>query len=537
MAKTLEESAKNIKKTTDNVVKTTEKVADTANKGFKAVTGHDSVILGNLSKVSSTPLVTSVNNAISVGVSGATVATAGHQLVDSIKNKNLKGVTDAMAKDATSVNDLLSQLHKICPQLPNAQIPVQITNSIKRLQDGQAVYDAAGTMLTALVADAAGSVTVASLAKLTSDFNQNWDTFSSKIDALFQVTPGNGQQAVLETVAKTMFGQNVYNAGSTIKRQLPGVLRGVAGIQDAFKQFGGNYNDPIEAAKKIRNGVEKMVQSIEMISQSLNEMAKTWHGNGQGYHLLNALGSLNGTKGIKILDNVLRVGGGITAVAGNAGALAQAIKNKDIKGAIDAAKKTYDDLKVLTNKGKYDVKSLAAGNSTTPPAKANQASAANSNASSQNQQQSQQNSQGGASQSDSYVCSGATMKCSMGTSQAKLTILPVRTVYLTGQPMANISDHLTMVNLAPFGKCRSMGFPATASATAANHGTLTPMPCMHNTPFPWVQGKNDYLVKGDSALLKSSTCQCMWGGTISIVNDGQTSTGSVDLNSKPREQF
>lgn len=131
--------------------------------------------------------------------------------------------------------------------------------------------------------------------------------------------------------------------------------------------------------------------------------------------------------------------------------------------------------------------------------------------------------------SDSYVCSGATMRCSMGTSQAKLTVLPVRTVFLTGQPMANISDHLTMVNLAPFGRCRSLGFPATAAATAAAHGKLTPMPCSHNTPFPWMGGKNDYIVKGDPALLKSSTCSCMWGGTISIVDDGQKDTGAADL--------
>ena len=105
---------------------------------------------------------------------------------------------------------------------------------------------------------------------------------------------------------------------------------------------------------------------------------------------------------------------------------------------------------------------------------------------------------------DSYVCSGATMKCTMGTSTARLTVLPIRTVFLTGQPMANISDHLTMVNLAPFGRCRSLGFPATAAATAAHHGHLTPMPCMHNTPFPWMGGKMDYIIKGDPALLKSS---------------------------------
>lgn len=138
---------------------------------------------------------------------------------------------------------------------------------------------------------------------------------------------------------------------------------------------------------------------------------------------------------------------------------------------------------------------------------------------------------------DSYVCSGAMMKCTMGTTPARLTVLPIRTVFLTGQPMANISDHQTMVNLAPFGLCRSLGFPATASATAAALGTLTPMPCMHNTPFPWMGGKNDYIVKGEPALLKSSTCSCMWGGTISITDDGQTSTGPADMSREPAVDF
>ena len=138
---------------------------------------------------------------------------------------------------------------------------------------------------------------------------------------------------------------------------------------------------------------------------------------------------------------------------------------------------------------------------------------------------------------DSYVCSGAMMKCTMGTSPAKLTVLPARTVNLTGMPQANISDHKSMVNLAPFGLCRSMGFPQTAAATAAAQGTLTPMPCVHNTPAPWMGGKMDYLIKGQPALLKSCKCQCMWGGTISFVNDGQIGEGTQYINKKEKDNF
>lgn len=125
----------------------------------------------------------------------------------------------------------------------------------------------------------------------------------------------------------------------------------------------------------------------------------------------------------------------------------------------------------------------------------------------------------------------------MGTSPAKLTVLPSRTVVLTGQPMANISDHQTMVNLAPFGLCRSLSFPATASATAAALGTLTPMPCMHNTPAPWMGGKLDTLLQGQPALLRTCKCQCMWGGTISIIDDGQHGEGTQWVQKKAKKDL
>ena len=137
---------------------------------------------------------------------------------------------------------------------------------------------------------------------------------------------------------------------------------------------------------------------------------------------------------------------------------------------------------------------------------------------------------------DSYVCSGAMMKCTMGSSPARLTVLPTRTVFLAGQPQANISDHKSMVNLAPFGVCRSLAFPPTAAATAAAHGHLTPMPCVHNTPAPWFVGKMDTLIKGQPALLQSCKCQCMWGGTISLINNGQVAIGAQGVNERSRRQ-
>ncbi len=123
---------------------------------------------------------------------------------------------------------------------------------------------------------------------------------------------------------------------------------------------------------------------------------------------------------------------------------------------------------------------------------------------------------------DSYVCSKAKIQCSCGDRISTLTVYPDRTIWLTGQPQANISDHISMKNIAPFGRCHTTAFPPTGSATAANHGTLTPMPCIPNTPFPWMGGKDDVFLKGQPALLKSSKCKCLWGGTITITFDGQT---------------
>lgn len=134
---------------------------------------------------------------------------------------------------------------------------------------------------------------------------------------------------------------------------------------------------------------------------------------------------------------------------------------------------------------------------------------------------------------DSYVTSKATLKCSFGDQTSKLTVYPDRTVYLTGKPMANISDHISLYNIAPFGKCRTTGYPSTAAATAANKGKLTPMPCVPGTVSKWQNGKNDYIVKGDPALLKSSYCKCQWGGVITITDDGQVETGPADMSKEP----
>ncbi|WP_455663852.1 PAAR-like protein [Phocaeicola sp.] len=137
--------------------------------------------------------------------------------------------------------------------------------------------------------------------------------------------------------------------------------------------------------------------------------------------------------------------------------------------------------------------------------------------------------------SDSYVTSKATLRCSCGDRTAKITVYPDRTVELTAKPTANISDHISMYNIAPFGKCHTTNYPPTGAATAANKGKLTPMPCVPGTDTNWINGKDDYIIKGNPALLKSSYCCCKWGGIITITDDGQVDTGPVDDSRERRE--
>ncbi len=120
-----------------------------------------------------------------------------------------------------------------------------------------------------------------------------------------------------------------------------------------------------------------------------------------------------------------------------------------------------------------------------------------------------------------YVCTGATLKCTMGTSCPKLKATP-KNVSLTGKDQANIADYESMKNVPSFGRCRSLGYPPTASATTANHGKLTPMPCVPGTCPKWKAIDKDSLICGEPALLRPATLKCMYGGTISIVDPGQT---------------
>src|SRR5664279_782169 len=119
------------------------------------------------------------------------------------------------------------------------------------------------------------------------------------------------------------------------------------------------------------------------------------------------------------------------------------------------------------------------------------------------------------------VCMGANMMCSFGMAPSSLVVLPVNRVMTQQVPDANIMDNIPMVNIMPFGMCMSPANPMVAAATAAALGVLTPMPCIPNTPAPWVTGAPTVLLGNFPTLDNVSQLMCNWGGVITFVNAGE----------------
>lgn len=118
------------------------------------------------------------------------------------------------------------------------------------------------------------------------------------------------------------------------------------------------------------------------------------------------------------------------------------------------------------------------------------------------------------------TCMGAMMTCSMGATPSPLMPTP-KTVMTSNMVAANILDHIPIVNIPPFGVCKSPANPMVAAATAAALGVLTPMPCIPVTPAPWVPGAPTVLLCGAPALNNSSKLMCTWAGVISFSSPGQ----------------
>ncbi len=115
---------------------------------------------------------------------------------------------------------------------------------------------------------------------------------------------------------------------------------------------------------------------------------------------------------------------------------------------------------------------------------------------------------------------GATLRCSMGLAPGSLLPTP-RPLQCGSRVAANVTDHVPIANVTPFGLCRSLANPLVAAATSAAAGTLTPMPCVPATPAPWSPGAARTIIGGAPALSTQATLRCLWAGTIEVVDPGQ----------------
>jgi hypothetical protein len=119
---------------------------------------------------------------------------------------------------------------------------------------------------------------------------------------------------------------------------------------------------------------------------------------------------------------------------------------------------------------------------------------------------------------------GAMATCSFGVAPSTLNFLPIPRVMIEGKPAGTIMDIIPMVNVPPFGMCTSLSNPTVAAATSAALGVLTPMPCIPTVAGPWKPGAAKTTIGGKPALVSGSTCNCAFGGMISMSMTGAMKT-------------
>ena len=124
-----------------------------------------------------------------------------------------------------------------------------------------------------------------------------------------------------------------------------------------------------------------------------------------------------------------------------------------------------------------------------------------------------------------FVVMGARLECNHGTTPSNLVVLPTRTVMLTGKFKANIGDCKPLINVLPFGLCKSPANPAVAAAMG------TPQPCAPACST-WLVGHTTVWVQGEPALLTDDKAICPLGaGMITVKTSGQGSGyKKLDIN-------
>jgi hypothetical protein len=116
------------------------------------------------------------------------------------------------------------------------------------------------------------------------------------------------------------------------------------------------------------------------------------------------------------------------------------------------------------------------------------------------------------------VVNTAQLQCTCGDAPTPLTVTSQMQVKIGNQLAATIMDFAPVVNIAPFGTCKTL----TASASGV------PTPCVPATLAPWTPGSTSGVMIGNFlALLSTDKLMCTIGGMISIVSPGQMQTNDT----------
>lgn len=106
------------------------------------------------------------------------------------------------------------------------------------------------------------------------------------------------------------------------------------------------------------------------------------------------------------------------------------------------------------------------------------------------------------------VKEGAVLRCTLGTKESILQVPKSHGVTMKGGNQATITDRVGNVNIMPFCNCmRSLELP----------------PCTPEVVIDWINGKQDFTVDDELALLNICIVPCIFGGVIEIVAPGQDS--------------
>jgi hypothetical protein len=115
------------------------------------------------------------------------------------------------------------------------------------------------------------------------------------------------------------------------------------------------------------------------------------------------------------------------------------------------------------------------------------------------------------------VCTGASLMCTFGVGPSTFAASGVE---VSSETPAGVITDVTPANVPGFAMCITPTNPQVAAATAAALGVLTPQPCLP-VLSPWAPGSPKVTIGGVPALDNASTCQCAWGGVVTVSSPGQ----------------